>query len=44
MSVDGPGVSGDLGSCELTRLMTDVMATTEESQAGGDAEGRVRSG
>jgi hypothetical protein len=42
--VDGPGVSGDLGSCELTRLMTDVMAAAEESQAGGDAEGRVRSG
>ena len=42
--VDGPGISGDVGSYELTRLMSDVMATTEESHAGGDAEGRVRSG
>jgi hypothetical protein len=25
--VDGPGISGDLGSYELTRLMTDVMTT-----------------
>jgi hypothetical protein len=42
--VDGPDISGDLGSYELTRLMTSVMVTTEESHAGGDAEGRVRSG
>ena len=42
--VDGPDISGDLGSCELTRLMTDVMAATQESHAGDDAEGRVRSG
>jgi hypothetical protein len=42
--VDGPGISGDLGSYELTRRMTDVMTTTEEGHAGGDAEGRVRSG
>lgn len=34
--VDGPGISGDLGSCELTRLMTDVMAATQESHAGDD--------
>jgi hypothetical protein len=40
--VDGPGISGDLGSYGLTRLMTDVMTTTEKSHAGGDAEGRVR--
>jgi hypothetical protein len=33
--VDGPDISGDVGSCELTRLMTDVMAATEESHAGG---------
>jgi hypothetical protein len=42
--VDGPDISGDLGSYELARLMIDVMTTTEESHAGGDAEGRVRSG
>ena len=42
--VDGPGISGDLGSRELTRLMADVITATEESHAGGDAEGRVRSG
>jgi hypothetical protein len=37
--VDGPFISGDLGSYELTRLMTDVMTTTEGSHAGGDAGG-----
>ncbi len=42
--VDGPDISGDLGSYELTRLITDVMAATQESHAGGAAEGRVRSG
>lgn len=42
--VDGPGISGDFGSDELTRLMADVVAATEDSRAGGDAKGRVRSG
>ena len=42
--VDGPDISGDLGSYELTRLITDVLTTTEESHAGGAAEGTVRSG
>ena len=42
--VDGPDISGDLGSYEITRLITDVMTTTEESHAGGGAKGRVRSG
>jgi hypothetical protein len=42
--VDGPDISGDLGSYEFTRLMTDVMTTTQESHGDGGAEGRVRSG
>jgi hypothetical protein len=42
--VDGPGISGDVGSYGLTRLITDVMAAAEESHAGGEAEGTVRSG
>jgi hypothetical protein len=42
--VDGPGISGNLGSCELTRLMIDLTAAAEEGHAEADAEGRVRSG
>ena len=42
--MDGPDISGDLGSYELTRLITDVVTTTQESHAGGGAEGTVRSG
>jgi hypothetical protein len=54
--VDGSDISAELGSLELTSLMTDVVATwvdvghPRDRQAGvtlvrgGDAEGRVRSG